>query len=180
MISWWEWPKTVDAEWVPHRAKALPALPSCTLKQHMKYRGVEYNTAIRVQFGCITAHHHHLWAECKQKGCAACTWLNKHGVKHLSLHWGGGGLKQVWGPQKFHGPSNLENVCIIQPVLHNTKGNASRLLSVIGRTLPPESQHELLQGIAHVATRYTARFLPPDSREHRRLVRGRWDQPNSP
>ena len=85
-----------------------------------------------------------------------------------------GCLNHVWGPHKLQGVSNFENVYIIQPVLHNTKGSASRLLGVIGRTLPPEAQHELLQVIAHVARRYNPGSLPPDSREHRRLVRGRF------
>ena len=61
MISWLELPKIVDAEWVPKRAEALHALPSCTFKQHMRYQGVEYTTALRAHFGCITADHHHLW-----------------------------------------------------------------------------------------------------------------------
>ena len=60
----------------------------------------------------------------------------------------------------------------MEPVLHNTKGSASRLLGVIGRTLPPESQHELLQVTAHVARRYNPGSLPRDSQEQRRLVRG--------
>ena len=43
---------------------------------------------------------------------------------------------------------------------------------VMGRTQPPEFQHELLQVIAHVARRYNPGSLPCDSREHQRLVRG--------
>ena len=158
MISSLEVPKTVDTEWVPKRAEALHALPSCTFKQRMRYQGVEYTTALRVQFGCITVDHHHLWGECKQKGCVACPWRNKHGVKDLFLHKGGC-LNQVRGPHKFQGVSNLEKVYII---------------GVIGRTLPPAAQHELLQVIAHVARRYNPGSLPPDSRKHRRLVRGRF------
>ena len=46
---------------------------------------------------------------------------NKHGVKDLFLQKGGY-LNQVRGPHKFQSVSNLENVYIIQPVLHNTKG----------------------------------------------------------
>ena len=38
----------------------------------------------------------------------------------------------------------------------------------------PHLQHELLQVIAHVARRYNPRSLPGDTREHRRLVRGRF------
>ena len=90
----------MDAEWVPKRAEALHALPSCTFKQCMRYQGVEYTTALRVQFGCITADHHHLWGECKQKGCVVCPWLNKHGMKDLFLH-NGGCLNQVQGTHKF-------------------------------------------------------------------------------
>ena len=89
MISWLELLKSVDAEWVPKAADALHALPSCTFKQRMRYQGVEYTTALRVQFGCITADHHHLWGECKQKGGVVCPWLKKHGVKDLFLHKGG-------------------------------------------------------------------------------------------
>ena len=100
MITWLGLPKTVDAEWVPKRAEALQALPSCLFKQRMRYRGVEHTTALRVQFGCIGADHHHLWSECKQKGCVACPWLNKHGVKDLFLQKGGS-LNQVLGPISF-------------------------------------------------------------------------------
>ena len=59
-------------------------------------------------------------------------------------------------------------------MLHNTKGSASRLLGVIGCRLPPQAQHELLQVIAHVARRCNPGSLPPDSREHMRLVRSRF------
>ena len=37
MISWLELPKIVEAEWVPKRAEALHALPSCTFQQRMRY-----------------------------------------------------------------------------------------------------------------------------------------------
>ena len=94
-------------------------------------------------------------------------------MKDLFWHKGGC-LNQVRGGHKFQGVSNLENVHIIHPVLHNTKGSASRLLGVIGRTLPPKLQHELLQVVAHVARRYNLGCQPPDSREHRCLVRGRF------
>ena len=89
-----------NAEWVPKWAEALHALSSCTFKQHMRYQGVEYTTALWVQFGCITTDHHHWRGECKQKGCVACAWLNKHGLKDLFLHKGGC-LNQVWGPHEF-------------------------------------------------------------------------------
>ena len=85
MITWLELPKIVDAKWVPKRAEALQALPSCIFQQRMRYHGVEYTTLLRVQFGCITADHHHLLGECEQKGCVACPWLNKHGLKDLFL-----------------------------------------------------------------------------------------------
>ena len=61
----------------------------------------------------------------------------------------------------------------MQPVLHNTKGAASRILGVIGRTLPSPYNHELLHVMAHVARRYDPGSLPPDSRQHMRHVRGR-------
>ena len=92
---------------------------------------------VHVQFGCLTADHHHLWSECRQKGCVACPCVNKHGSATLFLHRGGGGrLNEVCGSHKFLGVSNLAQVYIIQPVLHNTEGGASVLLGVIGRTLP--------------------------------------------
>ena len=69
MISWLELPKAVHAQWAPMRAEALHALPLCAFKQRMRYQGFEYTTALKVQFGCITAYHHHHWAECKEKGC---------------------------------------------------------------------------------------------------------------
>ena len=56
------------AKWVPKRAEALQAPPSCLSKQHMRYCGVEYSSELRLQFGCITVDHHHLWGECKQNG----------------------------------------------------------------------------------------------------------------
>ena len=77
-------------------------------------------------------------------------------------------------PHKFLGVCNLENMYIMELMLHNTKGAVSRLLGVIGRALPPGSQHELLQVIAHVARRYNLGSLPRDSREHRRLLSGRF------
>ena len=61
-----------------------------------------------------------------------------------------------------------------QPLLHNTKGEASRLLGVIGRTLPGPYRHQLLKVIAQVARRYHPGSLPPYSREHQRLLRGRF------
>ena len=78
------------------------------------------------------------------------------------------------GTQKIVGCLKLRNVNIIQSLLHNTKGSASRLLGVMGRTLPPEFQHELLQVIAHVSRRYNPRSLPCDSKKQQRLVRGRF------
>ena len=88
-ISWLEFPENLDAQWVRKRVEALHALPACTFKQLMTYQGVEYTSAVRVQFGCITADHHNLRSECKQKGFVACPWLNKHGSKDLFLHKGG-------------------------------------------------------------------------------------------
>ena len=107
------------------------------------------------------------------KWCVACPWVNKHGLKHLFVQKGGVFASGL-GAHRFQGLSNSQNVYIIQPVLHNTKGSASRLLGVIGRTLLPKLQHELLQVIAHVPRRYNLGSLPRDSREHQRLVRGRF------
>ena len=50
------------------------ALPSCTFRQHMKYGGREYTKVFFVKLGCLAADHHHLWSECRQKGCVACPW----------------------------------------------------------------------------------------------------------
>ena len=61
-----------------------------------------------------------------------------------------------------------------QTVLHSTKAGASRLLGVIGRTVPGPYKHELLKVISEAAKRYHPGYLPPDSREHQRLVRGRF------
>ena len=168
MINWMELPKVVDGEWLPKPAEAQQALPSCKFNQHMKY-----GRTLHVQFGCLTADHHHLWSECGQKGCVACTWVNKHGAATLFLHKGGC-LNDVRGSHKFQGVSNPTQVYIIQPVLHNTKGGASRLFGVIGRTVSAPYKHELLKVIAQVARRYHPGSLPPDSTEHQRLVRGRF------
>ena len=78
------------------------------------------------------------------------------------------------GSHKFQGVRHLEEVYIIQRVLHNTKGGASRLLGVIGRTVPWQYKHELLKVIASVANRYDPGSLPLDSKEHMRLVRVRF------
>ena len=139
----------------------------------MKYAGAVYNTTLQIRLGAITADHHHLWSECRQKGCVACPWVNKDGAGELFLHKGGF-LNGVCGSHKFQGVSNLEEVYIVQPVLHNTKGAASRILGVIGRTLPAPYNHDLLQVIVHVAGRYDPGSLPPDSRQHMRHVRGRF------
>ena len=101
----------------------------------MKYGGAEYTTTLHVQFGCLIAYHHHLWLECRQKGCVACPWVNKHAASTLFLHKGGR-LNDVRGSQKFQGVSNLAHVYITQPVLHNTKGGASRLLGVMAGRYP--------------------------------------------
>ena len=92
--------KVVDGEWLPKRAEALLALPSCKFNQCMKYGGAEYTTTLHVQFGCLTADHHHLWSECRQKGCVACPWVNKHGASTLFVHKGGR-LNDVRGSHKF-------------------------------------------------------------------------------
>ena len=78
------------------------------------------------------------------------------------------------GSHKFQGVSYLAQVYIIQPVFHNMKGGASRPLGVIGRTVPGRYKHELLKVIAQVARGYHPGSSPPHSREHRRLVRGRF------
>ena len=168
-----KWTQSDVVTWLPKRAEALQALPSCKFKQRMKYAGAVYNTTLQIRLGAITADHHHLWSECRQKGCVACPWVNKDGAGELFLHKGGC-LNGVRGSHKFQGVSNLEEVYIVQPVLHNTKGAASRILGVIGRTLPAPYNHELLHVIAHVARRYDPRSLPPDSRQHMRHVRGRF------
>ena len=80
-----ELPKVVDGEWVSKRAKALQALPLCKFKQRMKYGGAEYTTALHLQFGCLAAHHHHLWSECRQKGCVTCHWVNMHGKHGMKI-----------------------------------------------------------------------------------------------
>ena len=172
MITWMELPKVVDGKWLPKRAEALQALPSCKFNQRMKYGGAKYTTTLHVQFGCLTADHYRLWSECRQKGCVACPWVNKHGAATLFLHKGGGGGVQM----KCAVPTSCKvaEVYIIQPVLHKTKGGASRLLGVIGRTVPGPYKHELLKVVAQVARRYHPGSLPPDSREHQRLVRGRF------
>ena len=48
------------------------------------------------------------------------------------------------------------------------------MLGVTSRTLPTPYNHELLQVIAQVARRYDPGCLPPDSRQHMRHVRGRF------
>ena len=169
MITWMELLKFVDGAWLPKRAEAPQALPLCNFKQRMKYGGAEYTTTLHLQFGCLTADHHHLWSESRQKGCVACPRVNKHGVATLFRHKGGC-LNEVRGSHQFQGVSNLAQVDIIQPVLHNTKGGASRLLGVIGQTVPGPYKHELLKVIAQVAGRYHPRC----SREHQRFVRGRF------
>ena len=173
MLTWQELPKVSVCQWLPIRAEALQALPSCKFKQRMKYAGAVYNTTLQIRLGAITADHHHLWSECRQKGCVACPWVNKDGAGELFLHKGGC-LNGVRGSHKFQGFSNLEEVYIVQPVLHNTKGAASRILGVIGRTLPAPYNHDLLQVIAHVEESYDPGSLPPDSRQHMRHVRGRF------
>ena len=173
MITWMELPKVVDGEWLSKQAEALQDLPSCKFNQRMKYGGAKYTTTLHLQFGCLAAYHHHLLSECWQKGCVACPWVNKHGVAALFLHKGGR-LNEVRGSHKFQGVSNLAQVYVIQQVLHNTKGGASRLLVVIGRTVPGPNKHELLKVVARVAWKYHPGSLPPDSREHQRLVRGRF------
>ena len=173
MLTWQELPKISDCEWLPKRAEALQALPSCKFRQRMKYAGAVYNTTLQIRLGAITADHHHLWAECRQKGRVACLWVNKDGAGEPFLHKGGC-LNGARGSHKFQGVSNLEGVYIVQPVLHNTKGAASRILGVIGRTLPAPYNHDLLQVIAHVARRYDPGSLPPNSRQHMRHVRGRF------
>ena len=80
----------------------------------------------------------------------------------------------MWGSHKIQGVSDLAQVYMIQPVLHNTKGGASRLLGVIGPTVPGPYKHELLKVIADVARRYHPGSLPLDGREHLRLVQGRF------
>ena len=127
MLTWQELPKVSDCQWLPKRAPALQALPSCKFKQRMKYACAVYNTTLQIRLGAITADHHHLWSECRQKGCVACPWVNKDGAGELFLHKGGC-LNGVRGSHKFQGVSNLEEVYIVQPVLHNTKGAASRIL----------------------------------------------------
>ena len=131
MITWMELPKVVHGEWLPKGVEALQALPSCEINQRMKYGGAEYTTTLHVQFGCLTADHHHLWSECWQKGCVACPWVNNHGASTLFLHKGGR-LNDVRGSHKFRGVPSLAQVCIIQPLLHNKKGGASKILGVIG------------------------------------------------
>ena len=173
MLTSPELPKVSDWEWLPKRAAALQALPSCTFKQGMKYAGAVYNTTLQIRLGAITADHHHLWSECRQKGCVACPWVNKDGAGELFLHKGGR-LTGVRGSNNIQGVSNLEEVHIVQPVLHNTKEAASRILGVIGRTPPAPYNHEPFQVIAHVARKYDLRSLPPDSRQHMRHVRGRF------
>ena len=93
----------------------------------------------------------------------------KHGVEALFFHKGGR-WRQVRGSHKFQSASNLEDVYILQPVLHNTKG-LTWLLGVIGRTLPRRYKHELLPVIAR---RHDLGSLPLDNQEHMRLVRGRF------
>ena len=83
----------------------------------------------------------------------ACPGVNKHGVATLFLHKGGH-LNEVRGSHKFQGVSNLAQVYITQPVLHNTKGGASRLLGVIGWTITRPYKHVLLKVIAQAARRY--------------------------
>ena len=82
MLTWQELPKVSDGEWLPKRSKALQALASCTFKQRMKYAGAVYKTTLQIRFGATTADHHHLWSECRQKGCVACPWVNKNGAEN--------------------------------------------------------------------------------------------------
>ena len=60
MTTCMEVPKVVDGEWLPKRAKALRL---CKFKQRMKYGGAEYTTTLHLQFGSLTADHHHLWSQ---------------------------------------------------------------------------------------------------------------------
>ena len=165
--------KVVDVELLPKLAWALRGLPSCTFNQRMKYGGAEYTATLHVQVGCLNADNHNLWSECRLKRCVVCPWVNKHGFATLFLHKQGR-LNDVRGCHKFQSVSNLAQVHIIQPVLHNTRGRASRLLGGIGRKVPGSYKHELLKAIAQVARRYHPRYLPPNSREHQLLVRGRF------
>ena len=95
-----------------------------------------------LRFRCLTEDHHPLWSKCCQKGCVACTWVDKHAAANLLLNKGGC-MAQVCGSKKFQGVSNLKEVYIMQPLLLNTTGGASSLLGVIGRTVPTAYRHEV-------------------------------------
>ena len=115
MMTWLELPNSVDGECVPKRVEALQAVPLYKFRQRMKYGGAKDTTALQLKFSCVTADHHHLWSECRQKGCVACPWVKKHGSATLLLHKGGH-LNEVRGSHKFHGVSNLAKVNTIQLV----------------------------------------------------------------
>ena len=102
MLTWQELPKGSDCQWLPKRAEALQALPSCTFKQCMKYAGAVYNTTLQIRLEAFTTDHHHLWSECRQKGCVACPWVNKDVAGELFLHKEGC-LNGVCGSHKFQG-----------------------------------------------------------------------------
>ena len=103
---------------VPHASRQVRN-SGCTstaiillLTKKMKYREAVHDIAVNVQLGCITSGHHHLWSECKQKGCVACPWVNKEGVQDLFKYKKGGHLQDVRGTHKFQGVQGLQHIYI--------------------------------------------------------------------
>ena len=104
------------------------------------------------------ADHHQMWSELQNgQGCCSCQWDRKNHLANLfttaPLH-----LDSFSG--RLAGLSNLAQVQAVQPILHNIKGFGSRIVGVVGRTLPTAESWAVLLLVVVVARRYELKMDP--------------------
>ena len=133
-------------------------MQATTFRLPVVVAGTRHVVQLRLQLRFLMANHHQMWSELQNgQGCCSCQWDRKN---HLANLFTTAPLHLDSYSVRLAGLSNLAQVQAVQPLLHNIKGFGSRIVGVVGRTLPTIKSCTFLVLVVAVARRYELKMDP--------------------
>ena len=158
LLTWGELPRADWAAWaVNGRVQEMRKLQATTFRLLVVVAGTRHVVQLRLQLRFLMADHHQMWSELQNgQSCCSCQWDRKN---HLANIFTTAPLHLDSYSVRVAELSNLAQVQAVQPVLHNIKGFGSRIVGVVGRTLPPIKSCTFLLLVVVVARRYELKWI---------------------
>ena len=133
-------------------------MQATTFRLPVVVAGTRHVAQLRLQLRFLMVDHHKMWSQLQNgQGCCSCQWDRKN---HLANLFTTAPLHLDSYSVRLAGLSNLAQVQAMQPVLHNIKGFGSRIVGVVGRTLPTIESCTFLVLVVAVARRYELKVDP--------------------